>query len=108
MLSGSDGGSCRGWIAHHQMLHSDGDAGASLTIDLGAEKLVKFVRIFHAGAGGESTEWNTDHFEILISSTPSGLFTEAVKIPKQSQQCQVSWNRKNGPIHSPPYHQAWH
>ncbi|MDF2881745.1 MAG: Alpha-mannosidase [Clostridiaceae bacterium] len=38
------------------------------TIDLGSDKLIDGFKVFHAGAGGETTDWNTRDYRILVSS----------------------------------------
>lgn len=50
-----------------------------LSVDLGALRNIKSVRILHAGAGGEGRTLNTKDFELQISSNGSD-FTELAKI----------------------------
>jgi alpha-mannosidase len=38
------------------------------TIDLGTDKTIDGFKTYHAGAGGESTDWNTSEYKILVSS----------------------------------------
>jgi alpha-mannosidase len=40
-------------------------------IDLGLEKTIDGFKIFHAGAGGESADWNTRDYKILVSNDNS-------------------------------------
>jgi len=46
---------------------SGGMSGQELQIDLGAARTVVGFRVRHAGAGGESSDWNTADFEIELS-----------------------------------------
>ncbi|MFD2386882.1 discoidin domain-containing protein [Enterococcus rivorum] len=36
--------------------------------DLGEEKTIAGFELFHAGAGGESSDWNTRDYDLLVSS----------------------------------------
>lgn len=54
--------------------------GSWIEIDLGATKSLQRVRILHAAAGGETSDWNTKAFEISLSNTAGGPWTEAVKV----------------------------
>ena len=38
-----------------------------MQVDLGADRTVVAVVVKHAGAGGESDDWNTRDFDILLS-----------------------------------------
>lgn len=55
-------------------------AGASLTVDLGAIYRVRRFLVEHAGAGGESFNFNTLAFNIQLS-TDGANFTTAVNVP---------------------------
>jgi hypothetical protein len=46
---------------------SGGAGDQTLTIDLGAARLIVGFRLRHAGAGGESSGWNTRDFELATS-----------------------------------------
>lgn len=37
-------------------------------IDLGYDRLIDGFKVYHAGAGGETTDWNTRDYKILVSS----------------------------------------
>jgi alpha-mannosidase len=37
-------------------------------IDLGSDRLIDGFKLYHAGAGGETTDWNTRDYKILVSS----------------------------------------
>ncbi|HEU4422335.1 MAG TPA: GH92 family glycosyl hydrolase [Pilimelia sp.] len=45
--------------------------GAFLQVDLGASMSVRSFTVRHAGAGGESTTWNTRDFDIQVSTNGS-------------------------------------
>jgi predicted alpha-1,6-mannanase (GH76 family) len=47
---------------------SGGAGGQTLTVDLGAPRLVVGFRVRHAGAGGEDAAWNTRDFEIATGA----------------------------------------
>lgn len=64
-----------------------------LSVDLGAQRNVKTVRILHAGAGGESRTLNTKDFELLISSNGSD-FTELATI--RGNQSSISFHKVSG------------
>ena len=44
-----------------------------ITLDLGRERTIDGLKIYHAGAGGEDTAWNTRDFNIAIGNDPSNL-----------------------------------
>lgn len=71
-VSAVDGSAATKWCA---LLQAD---GASLVVDLGAEKDVKLFKILHAGAGGESLGYNTRRFEISIGDSASGPWKDVV------------------------------
>ncbi len=52
--------------------------GASLVVDLGAQKDVKLFKVLHAGAGGELLEFNTKNFEIATGDSASGPWKDVV------------------------------
>ncbi|MGX7245010.1 endo-beta-N-acetylglucosaminidase [Enterococcus quebecensis] len=43
--------------------------------DLGAQKTIAGFELFHAGAGGESSEWNTRDYDISVSSDGNNWMT---------------------------------
>jgi predicted alpha-1,6-mannanase (GH76 family) len=47
---------------------ASGPGGQMLTVDLGAARTIVGFRLRHAGAGGESSAWNTRDFELDTSS----------------------------------------
>ncbi|MCG8422067.1 MAG: GH92 family glycosyl hydrolase [Proteobacteria bacterium] len=50
-----------------------------LQIDLGAARSIDRFTVYHAGAGGESPEWNTQDFAISVSADGE-TWTEAVSV----------------------------
>lgn len=50
---------------------------AQLTVDLGAAHALSSVEIDHAGAGGESTSWNTRAYTVQVSTDGSTWTTAA-------------------------------
>lgn len=49
------------------------------TIDLGSDRLIDGFKIYHAGAGGESTNWNTRDYKILVSSDNTNWTTAVTR-----------------------------
>jgi hypothetical protein len=58
---------------------SGGAGGQELSVDLGVSRTIVGFRVRHAGAGGESSGWNTRDFEINTSSD-SVTWTPAVAV----------------------------
>ena len=58
---------------------SGGAGDQTLTVDLGAARLIVGFRVRHAGAGGESSGWNTRDFE-LATSGDGQAWTNAVTV----------------------------
>lgn len=52
--------------------------GASLVVDLGAQKDLKLFKVLHAGAGGDSLDYNTRNFEISTGDSASGPWKDVV------------------------------
>ncbi|RYZ56993.1 MAG: hypothetical protein EOP07_11140 [Proteobacteria bacterium] len=52
--------------------------GVSLVVDLGSERAVKLFKVLHAGAGGESLDYNTKNFEISTGNSASGPWKDVV------------------------------
>ena len=58
---------------------SGGAGGQTLTIDLGVARYIVGFRVRHAGAGGESSGWNTRDFEIETSAD-NATWTKVVTV----------------------------
>jgi F5/8 type C domain/Glycosyl hydrolase family 76 len=58
---------------------SGGAGGQTLVVDLGAARSIVGFRVRHAGAGGESSGWNTRDFEIDVSADQQA-WTRAVTV----------------------------
>jgi hypothetical protein len=58
---------------------SGGVGGQTLTVDLGVARTVVGFRVRHAGAGGETSAWNTRDFE-LDTSADAQTWTHAVTV----------------------------
>jgi predicted alpha-1,6-mannanase (GH76 family) len=67
-----DGSAATKWCA------SNRPEGVSLVVDLGSEKAVKLFKVLHAGAGGESLDFNTKNFEISTGNSASGPWKDVV------------------------------
>ncbi|MFL0268617.1 glycoside hydrolase family 38 C-terminal domain-containing protein [Candidatus Clostridium radicumherbarum] len=49
------------------------------TIDLGTDKTIDGFKIYHAAAGGETTDWNTSAYKILVSSDNTNWTTAVTR-----------------------------
>lgn len=49
------------------------------TIDLGTDKTIDGFKTYHAGAGGETTDWNTKDYRILVSSDNTNWTTAVTR-----------------------------
>ena len=54
-------------------------------LDLGCDKVVNGYRVHHASAGGESTTYNTQNFQIQASTTFNGPWTDQTTVDNTSQ-----------------------
>ncbi|HPF36465.1 MAG TPA: GH92 family glycosyl hydrolase [Candidatus Krumholzibacteria bacterium] len=61
-----DGGTSDKWCDHS-------DDGMWWMVDLGAEHVIDSVVIHHAGAGGEPSAWNTQDYDITVSTDGKGF-----------------------------------
>ncbi|ERK30312.1 glycoside hydrolase family 38 C-terminal domain-containing protein [Clostridium intestinale] len=55
-----------------------------ITLDLEKERTIDGLKLFHAGAGGESMDWNTSDYTILAGNDLSNL-TEVAKVTNNTQ-----------------------
>src|SRR6266508_5564784 len=55
-----------------------------LQVDLGSTRAIQSFTVRHAGAGGESTSWNTRDFDILVSADGTN-FTTVVQVRGNTQ-----------------------
>ncbi len=55
-----------------------------LQVDLGTTRAIQSFTVRHAGAGGESTSWNTRDFDILVSNDGTN-FTTVVQVRGNTQ-----------------------
>lgn len=61
----------------------------SMTINLGAKRTIKRIRILHAGAGAEKREWNTRDFDVLMRTSTTGPWKRLVKVRGNSSSGTV-------------------